>query len=136
MMPPDVEALFNGLTASEIWAKPTSDAARKVLQWLSVERMKDNPRYWIYPLAKRMNTTGKYAIAGCRMPAEVKWIQNSGGEVWWVDRKTNPNGYLNHITEQMTREQCDRIIDNSSTLDALRLQIEILVANSRFAVHE
>lgn len=74
----------------------------------------------------RVAAAGKvnvFAICGTRFPNEAAAIRERGGEVWWIDRPGTTTG--GHVSDTMLRrEDCDRVIVNSGTLDKLRHNVE------------
>ena len=137
-MPTDMQDDMLRANAADVWAKPTSEKMRRILQWWGTElgRNQRHPDYWVWRLAERLHTTSAYVVSDCRFPNEVDWIHKAGGAVWWIERETQIGGIPNHISEQLTSESCDRIIDNTGTLDELRVQIETIIANSAFAIRK
>lgn len=64
-----------------------------------------------------------FAICGTRFPNEAAAIRKRGGEVWWIDRPGTTTG--EHVSDTMLRrEDCDRVIVNSGSLDKLRHNVE------------
>lgn len=88
-----------------------------------------DPNLWVSLTMKRIrrihSATGRdvFAICGTRFPNEVEAIREHGGEVWWIERPGIEAG--DHKSDvSLTREQCDRVIVNSGTMEKLRHNVE------------
>ncbi len=135
-MPSEMQDDMLRSDAADVWAKPTSDPMRRILQWWGTElgRQQRHPDYWVRRIAERLSVTGAYVVSDCRFSNEVEWIHRAGGSVWWIERDTEVGGIPNHISEQLTADVCDRTIDNNGSMDDLRLQVEVLMASALFSV--
>jgi hypothetical protein len=104
---------------------------RDMARTLGTEWGRDSvdPDIWVKLTMQRVQRihtlTGRvvFAICGTRFPNEVAAIHDHGGEVWWVDRPGLEQGQ--HKSDRsLTREECDRVIVNSGTMDTLRRTVE------------
>lgn len=66
-----------------------------------------------------------FAICGTRFPNEARLVRVRGGEVWWVNRGVSVSPTPQHRSDAMlTEADCDRVIDNTGTIDQLRTAVE------------
>lgn len=65
-----------------------------------------------------------FAICGTRFPNEAALARQYGGEVWWVDRGIVVTEASHQSDLLLTADDCDRVIDNTGTIDQLRDAVE------------
>lgn len=89
-MPVGVRFCWNKLKFGEVYQKPTSYAARKVLQWWGTEyRRSLDENYWVKrlePLASITLISTPVVISDVRFPNEAACIWRLGGQVWKIQR--------------------------------------------------
>jgi hypothetical protein len=78
------------------------------------------------------------AVGDVRYANEAQAIREAGGEVWWVNREeavaAAPAKTLAHASEgELTWRDCDRLIDNNSTLGATYKQVQSAFWALRYA---
>ena len=129
-LPYGIRVLLGGITTEEVWGKPTSDRCRKLLQWWGTEyRRAQDPDYWINKVRDTMRSIGgKWAVTDVRFPNEANMIAGEGGETWLIRRSVQRNGIPAHISERIDLLSCERVLDNESTIDALRATVDIAMA--------
>lgn len=101
---------------------------RQLLQTLGTEWGRDLIRndVWVAMLERRLaqfQAAGVEAVvvADVRFENEADWVRQRGGEVWHVYRATDAD---EHVSERGIKvRDGDRVIDNSGTLDELRLAV-------------
>lgn len=126
----------------DVWAKPTSDTVRRLLQWWGTEyRRARKSDYWAQKLAGAISPRGRYVVSDVRFPSEpsdaANWLRVYGAhvsalETWRVERSgIGPaNG---HVSEQLFDHiRNDRLIRNDSTLQDLAVR----VANAAKEFHD
>lgn len=112
-----------------VYAKPTNDEVRKILQWWGTEyRRAGDPDYWIDRLAQRVDMTKDWVISDVRFENEANFIRACGGEVWRIDRVfphsggfqvgTSEPGFRGHSSERV-QFPVDRVIVNDGSFDQL-----------------
>jgi hypothetical protein len=114
-----------------IYDKPTSPESRVALQWWGTDyRRAEDPNYWTKNLKSKLQE-GQTVISDVRILLERDLIHSVGGEIWWINRTDlAPVGILGHATENsLTAADCDRIIDNNSTLVEFLGKIDFIFRN-------
>ena len=126
----------------EYWSKEVgkSITPRFVLQKFGTECMRDNIYYgiWVIMTKKKIldNPNSSWVIPDVRFENEVKMIKSIGGQVWWVRRGELPTWFIVyqdigvepkdvHPSEwAWAKADFDKILDNNSTVDGLRNQVQ------------
>lgn len=100
-----------------IWRKPTSEAARLVLQRYGTEyRRAQDEDYWVKQLAETIEPTESYVIGDLRFANEAAWIKAQGGVVWEVRRGVKPPA--THASEELNFP-VDGVIHNNGSISEL-----------------
>ena len=71
--------------AAAVWHKPTHPKMRRLLQWWGTEYRRSRfPDYWVsrIDIPELVNI----AITDIRFRNEAKWVQQQGGQLWYVAR--------------------------------------------------
>jgi len=126
----------------EYWSKEVgkSITPRFVLQKFGTECMRDNfyDGIWVSMTKKKIldNPNSSWVIPDVRFENEVKMIKSIGGQVWWVRRGELPTWFRVyqdigvepkdvHPSEwAWAKADFDKILDNNSTVDSLRNQVQ------------
>lgn len=94
----DISKLASTQDVSAIYAKPTSESMRRLLQWWGTEfRRAQNPDYWTDKLMRELDAGKAYAeltapefppvvISDVRFPNEAVAIRKRGGVIWRLTR--------------------------------------------------
>lgn len=116
----ELHDLLIALRGGDPWKKPTPIPMRKALQLYGTEfRRNEDVDYWV----KKVTVINPSAGTDVRFPNE----RTPFDEVWYIfnpeaERKA---GLYRHASEgQILPQDCDRIIDNSGTLDDLERNVE------------
>ncbi len=105
---------------------------RQVMQWWGTEYRRDRTSvdYWTRQLADhirrlhRIDGRSKFVITDCRFENEAALLRQMGGVVWQVVRGNIAPVEGGHASQaDGSKLQPSAIIDNHSTLDALRDQV-------------
>lgn len=105
--------ILSGLTEEAVYAKPTSDAVRRLLQWIGTDwRRAENPAHWIEHLGKQMDPAGKYVFSDVRFRNEADYIKSEGGAVWLVVGRNSEGAGEYHESERIDIGTPDLTIDN------------------------
>jgi hypothetical protein len=122
-------------TVEEVWAKPTSDRMRKLLQWWGTDfRRSQDPDYWVKEALNVMALSTRYVVSDVRFPNEVEFIRKHGGVIWRIDRETTPNGIPGHASESAVDTiQPDQVVDNRGTLLDLAGLLNALLREEQYA---
>jgi hypothetical protein len=117
-MPADIKRCFDASTVASVWAKPTSNEMRVVLQWWGTEyRRSQDADYWVKSLRNYVFPGGKYAISDVRFDNEVALVRELGGHIWKINRDVEIGGIPGHISEQIvSRIVPDVAIENHGTM--------------------
>lgn len=92
--------------AIDVWAKPTSNDARALLQWWGTEyrREKFKDSYWVDLLKQRiyglLNAGTPVVISDIRFANEARMIQELNGHIWKIERQSNTGVGKSHASEQ------------------------------------
>ncbi|CAB4131047.1 hypothetical protein UFOVP130_55 [uncultured Caudovirales phage] len=115
-------------SVEEVWAKPTSERMRRILQWWGTEYRRDeDPDYWTRSALKLAEAIPYCVFSDVRFPNEVQAIRDRGGVVWKIQRETFIDGIPGHaselavddITPDLTIENTGHLIDLAGKLRAL-----------------
>ncbi len=111
---------------------------RTILQYLGTEGFRRiNPNVWVDYLIntarERLASDTKFiAVTDCRFISECEGIWAAGGEVWRLRRPETDNaqvGIKGHASEMelesIPDSQCQAVIQNTGTLDALRGRLHV-----------
>lgn len=111
---------------SEIYAKPTSPAARTILQYWGTEyRRAQNVQYWVNALANSLRPGVLYVITDMRFANEAQFVHANGGQVWMVDRFNEAPGIgiTGHSSEKFEGVYPDLSVVNKGDLKALAAEV-------------
>lgn len=136
-MPGRVRAGYVDMTPEEVWAKPTSERCRRVLQWWGTEyRRAKQSDYWVAKVRAEIHASpGLWVISDVRFPDEAAMVRDYfGGVIWRIERESKRGGIPGHISEHVHRIEADVVIDNNSTFDALRRQIAGSLTRQTFSI--
>lgn len=103
-------------------------SARELMQTLGDWGRARHPDWWVNILAQRvrhLHQAGVYrvVVSDVRFANEAEYIRREGGQLWRIERTTQ--AVRAHASEaEHTGIACDVTIDNSGTLDDLRLRVE------------
>ena len=102
----------------EVWAKPTSERMRRILQaWGTELRRTEDSDYWVKRAMGQINTKDTFVFTDVRFRNEVESIRSAGGVIWKIDRPVILGGIPNHISEATIKSITpDRVISNTGTL--------------------
>lgn len=105
-------------TIAEVWAKPTSERMRRILQlWGSEVRRAENPEYWVNRAMGTVNSRDCFIFSDMRFPNEAAAIREAGGVIWKIERPVTLGGVPNHVSEAAIKDiSADRVIENTGTL--------------------
>lgn len=121
-----VYAAYKYCPPEEVFAKPTSLLARKVLQhWGTEYRRAQNPDYWVDKLVTRaQNETRPIVITDVSFGNEAEFISKWDGVLWRVKRSTSdPND--THVSElNRASLAVDHTINNTGDLMHLSREIQ------------
>lgn len=127
LMPLGVLGAFNSMKREDIWRKPTTRAARIVLQWWGTEfRRNRNPEYWVRKLLYSMTPGVDYAISDVRFQNEAEIIRDLGGIVIKIERDAADKpgeGIQGHASEKLDFD-VDHVIQNNGSFEDLYEKIE------------
>lgn len=125
-MTEEVRQAWCSMSPEEVYAKPTSANARKVLQFWGTEyRRSQDPLYWIKALDKRLAPDTLYAITDTRFANEEQYVHARGGQKWRVTRPDlQALGIVGHASEQFEGMQPDTFVDNSGTVVELAKRVK------------
>lgn len=119
--------------------------ARRLMRYFGTDVARDLWGYdfWVNQLRTKLDPHGSYIITDVRFENEVHMLQILGGELWHITAPEPTPTFLSklvyrlrswykprtesrvHISDLMANEKhCDRTINNSGTLDELRLKVE------------
>lgn len=123
--PEDVQAIIKlGLTV-DVYAKPSTPEARRLLQWYGSEyRRGQDPDYWVKKIEPLLNHVMDLVIPDIRFANEADMVRRHGGRVWLInrphDRKLTTHLH-SHISEKFCTEYTnwDLIIYNVGNLKDL-----------------
>jgi hypothetical protein len=116
----------------DVYAKPTPDGMRQLLQWHGCFRREENQEHWIHILEQQIMSHPDqcFAISDVRFKNEADFIHRIGGEVWLVKRNgVHSNGIPGHISERLAGIIPDKVVDNNGTLDDLACKVDELCGN-------
>lgn len=113
----------------EIWAKPTSQRIRILLQWWGTEyRRHQSERYWLDYLGRRLGNDDKYVITDVRFLNEAHFIRNIGGEIWKISgRQSAGIGIDKHSSELVDVIAADWEILNVGSRQNLQEVVDIIM---------
>jgi hypothetical protein len=127
----EIRGTFAACNVRMVYAKPTADPMRKLLQWWGTEyRRAADPRYWISKLERKLDYSQDWVISDVRYANEAEWVRQNGGEVWRIDRSlpVGPGihtsldraeqGFRGHASERLMFP-VDRVISNLGGLQDL-----------------
>ena len=105
---------------------------RFLLRTLGTEWGRDivDPDVWVKLTDMRIERAAasgqqSFAVCGTRFPNEARLVRARGGEVWWINRGVSVSAAPQHRSDAMLVESdCDRVIDNTGTIDQLRVAVE------------
>lgn len=105
---------------------PFTKSPRQLMQTLGTEWGRDlvDADLWVKLLAGRLaeitiEDKDWIVITDCRFPNEFKWVQDVGGEVWWVERDGLMSVTAHSSEESIRAEHCHRVVKNLGNLDDL-----------------
>lgn len=104
-------------------ARYWDQSARDALQILGSAARKYYPDVWVQLTVRDINRFADIVIGDVRYDNEVRAIHNMGGQVWYVHRPDLPRQL--HESEQLTAEACDYTLNNTTTLEDLKLDIAL-----------
>jgi hypothetical protein len=103
-------------TEREVYAKPTGDTMRTLLQYWGTEfRRANDPLYWIDKMA--ICAYDNYVISDLRFANEADWVREQGGKVWLITGRMEGWARSNdpHESEQINLV-ADIVIDNNASM--------------------
>lgn len=115
----DLQDVINSrfVTVEQLYAKPTSDVVRAILQqWGTEHRRGQDLDYWIKIADDRVKILGNdpIVVTDVRFQNEVDWVHSLGGEVWRINRPST--GGMDHVSEALDAlTGVDRLIENNWT---------------------
>lgn len=125
----EIRGVFAACNVRMVYAKPTPEPMRKLLQWWGTEyRRGGDPLYWINKLARKLDCSKDWVISDVRFSNEAEWVRSQGGEVWRIDRSLPVDegarqtmdraeqGFRGHASERLSFP-VDRVISNVGTLE-------------------
>jgi hypothetical protein len=117
-LPEYISSLILSCNREEVYAKPTSERMRVILQfWGTDFRRAQDPDYWVKLVSHRIQPGRKYVISDVRFANEAAMIREKGGVVWKIDRPVAINGIPGHASEQAIDSiEPDVVIYNHGTL--------------------
>lgn len=98
-------------------------SARDALQTIGAAARKYYPDVWVQRLVRDLDPVADIVIGDVRYVNEVRTIAKLGGQVWYVHRPGIPRQL--HESEQLTAEGCDYTLNNTSTIEDLKLDIAL-----------
>lgn len=115
---------LNLFSPDEVYAKPTSQMMREILQWWGTElRRSGNQSYWVHKLENTLDTQPRslVVVSDVRFPNEVDMIRRRGGQIWLIDRGLGP---LNAHESEWVEPAPDRVISNKGLLKDLVVSVK------------
>src|ERR1017187_2787836 len=99
--------------------KPTSPAARRLLQWWGTEfRRAQDGSYWLKYAGQKIKPGMRYVFSDVRFENEAVWIRALGGVIWRLyGRETPNNGIQGHSSEAMIFPSDADIINAGSLVE-------------------
>lgn len=114
----DIRALVGSGDTVAIYAKPTSESMRRILQWWGTDfRRKQDPEYWTEQTMGRFDASDyrPVVISDVRFPNEAAAIRKRGGVIWRITR--TGSGGDTHVSETVIDDiKPDKVIGNDGTL--------------------
>lgn len=88
-----------------------------------------HPELWVKLADRRIVSAAAaghdtFAVCGTRFLNEAALARQYGGEVWWVDPGIVVTKASHRSDLLLTADDCDRVIDNTGTIDQLRAAVE------------
>jgi len=126
-MTPEVRQAWCAMEPEDVYRKPTSADARKVLQWWGTEyRRSKDPLYWIKALDKRLQPDTLYVITDTRFANEDDYVHARGGQSWMITRPdaSQAPGIVGHASEQLDGIHPNTFVDNSGTVVDLAKKVK------------
>lgn len=95
---------------------------RQMMQRFGTEVVRSlHPDVWVRyarRIIERSDAPG-WIMTDCRFQNELAMVRDMGGVVWWIERQSGtPHQHSSETT--ISVKDCDRVIDNTGTLDELR----------------
>lgn len=132
--PEDIQAIIALGQVIDVYAKPSTPQARRLLQWYGSEyRRGQDPDYWVEKIEPLLDHVMDLVIPDIRYANEVEMIRRHGGQVWLIKRPHSRKLTTNlhsHMSEKFCAEYTnwDLIIHNIGNLK--ELENKVLVALS------
>ena len=115
--PEDIRRIINKGPRVNVYAKPTSPDARRLLQWWGTDfRRKDDPDYWVKRVEPILNHTLDVVIPDIRFENEAAMVKRHCGQVWLVTRPQTDTVGAGHVSESLCNQYTawHAIIDNNT----------------------
>ncbi len=128
-----------GLTRSQLFERGSKErtidewgmSPREILQKLGTEVGRElHPDVWVRWVERHIEQypdVPGWLVTDVRFPNELDWIDSQGGAVWWISRpdprQVSGGGHSSEHALASYIDDMDVQIDNSGTIDHLRLQV-------------
>ena len=125
--PPDAPPELAQLERGEVFKKPTSDRARRVLQWWGTEyRRGQDPYYWLKSID--LSPDGVVIVDDVRFPNEGDFLRGLGGCLLQITGRSD-EAVPAHASEetQWLAGQVEGVIYNTGELKDLQLLVQSFV---------